>query len=92
MERLQGHVTRIPDGKVEIPPVEVPEQPMAGKQALSKEAVSILVRIIEQGAATERFTDALEVGYRGLGEIACTDAAREGINAFLQKRPPEYKK
>ena len=65
---------------------------MAGKQALSKEAVSILVRIIEQGAATERFADALEVGYQGVGEIACTDAAREGISAFLQKRPPEYKK
>jgi enoyl-CoA hydratase/3-hydroxyacyl-CoA dehydrogenase len=92
VERLQGHVTRIRDGKVEIPPVEVPEQPMAGKQALSKEAVSILARIIEQGAAAETFTDALEVGYQGMGEIACTDAAQEGINAFLQKRPPEYKK
>ena len=52
----------------------------------------VLARIIEQGAATERFTDALEVGYRGLGEMACTDAAQEGINAFLQKRSPDYKK
>ncbi len=92
VERLQGKITRIPDGKMEIPPVEIPEQPMAGKLALSKEAVSIIARIIEQGAATERFTDALEVGYKGLGEIACTDAAQEGINAFLQKRSPEYKK
>ena len=92
VERLQGKVTRIRDGKVEIPPVEVPPQPMAGKQALSKEAVSILVRIIEQGAAAEKFADALEVGYQGMGEISCTDAAQEGINAFLQKRTPEFKK
>ena len=92
VERLQGKVPLIPDGKVEIPPVEVPAQPMAGKQALSKEVLSIVVRIIAQGAATERFADALEVGYQGVGEIACTDAAREGISAFLQKRPPEYKK
>jgi enoyl-CoA hydratase / 3-hydroxyacyl-CoA dehydrogenase len=92
VERLQGHLTHISDGKIEIPPVEVPDQPMAGKLTLSREAVSILARIIEQGAAAETFADALEVGYQGMGEIACTDAAREGINAFLQKRPPEYKK
>jgi enoyl-CoA hydratase / 3-hydroxyacyl-CoA dehydrogenase len=92
VERLQGKVTLIPDGKVEIPPVELPEQPMAGKQVLSKEALSIVVRVIEEGAATERFADALEIGYQGVGEIACTEAAREGISAFLQKRPPEYKK
>jgi enoyl-CoA hydratase/3-hydroxyacyl-CoA dehydrogenase len=92
VERLQGRVTRIPDGKVEIPPIVLPEPPMAGKQALSKEAVSILARIIEQGAAAATFADALEVGYKGMGEISCTDAAREGINAFLQKRVPEFKK
>jgi enoyl-CoA hydratase / 3-hydroxyacyl-CoA dehydrogenase len=92
VEKLRGKVTLILDGKVEIPPVELPEQPMAGEQVLSKEALSILVRVIEEGAATERFADALEVGYQGVGEIACTDAVREGISAFLQKRPPEYKK
>ncbi len=26
------------------------------------------------------------------GEIACTEAAREGITAFLEKRRPEFKK
>jgi enoyl-CoA hydratase/3-hydroxyacyl-CoA dehydrogenase len=92
VERLQGKLARIPDGKMDIPPVELPEQPMAGKQTLSKEAVSILVRIIERGAAAETFADALEVGYQGMGEIACTDAAREGINAFLEKRQPHYTK
>ncbi len=92
VERLKGAVTRIRDGRVDIPPVELPPQPSAGKLTLSKEAVSLLARIIEQGAATERFADALEAGYQGFGEMACTDAAREGIDAFLQKRPPEYKK
>ena len=92
VDRLQGRVTRIPDGRVLIPPVEVPGQPMAGKQALSREAVSILVRIIENGAATESFAEALEIGYQGLGEIACTEAARDGISAFLERRPPEYGK
>ncbi len=92
VERLTRNVTRIPDGKVEIPPVELPDPPMAGKQVLSKEAVAILVRIIEKGAASATFAEALEVGYQGMGEIACTDAAKEGISAFLQKRAPEYKK
>jgi enoyl-CoA hydratase / 3-hydroxyacyl-CoA dehydrogenase len=92
VERLQGKITRILDGKVAIPPVEISEQPVAGKLTLSKEAVSILARIIEQGAAAERFADALEVGYQGFGEMACTEAAEEGVNAFLQKRPPAYRR
>jgi enoyl-CoA hydratase/3-hydroxyacyl-CoA dehydrogenase len=32
------------------------------------------------------------VGYRGFGEIACTDAAKEGISTFLERRKPEFKK
>jgi enoyl-CoA hydratase/3-hydroxyacyl-CoA dehydrogenase len=35
---------------------------------------------------------ALEINYQGAGEIACTEAAREGITAFLEKRRPEFKK
>jgi enoyl-CoA hydratase / 3-hydroxyacyl-CoA dehydrogenase len=31
-------------------------------------------------------------GYNGSAEIACTEAAREGITAFLEKRRPEFKK
>ncbi len=83
---------RIPDGKVEIPPIEIPPEPAAGKLALSKEAVSIIVKTIEKGGAAERFSEALEIGYAGFGDIACVDAAKEGITAFLQKRKPEYKK
>jgi len=89
---LQGKVKRIPEGKVDIPEVEVPEQPMAGKLPLSKEAVSIAARTIKDGAAADSLADALEIGYKGFGEIACTEAAKEGISAFLEKRQPEYKK
>ena len=89
---LQGKVQRIPDGKVEIPEITIPDQPMAGKQPLSKEAVSIAVKTVKDGAAADSFADALEIGYGGFGDIACTDAAKEGISAFLEKRKPEFKK
>ena len=89
---LQGNVKRIPDGTVDIPEITMPEEPMAGKLPLSTEAVSIVVKTIKDGAAAGRLADALEIGYRGFGEIACTDAAKEGISAFLEKRTPQYKK
>jgi len=92
VKRLQGKVERTPDGKVDIPEIKLPEQPMAGRLTLSKEAVSIMAKIIKNGVAATSFKDALEVGYKGFGEIACTDAAKEGISAFQERRQPEYKK
>ncbi len=92
IDRLQGKVAGIPDGKVDIPGISIPEAPMAGKQPLSKEAVVITARTIQKSVATENLTEALEVGYRGFGEIACTDAAQEGISAFLERRKPVFKK
>lgn len=89
---LTGRIRRIPDGKVDIPKMEMPESPMAGKLALSKESISIIIKTVEKGAQAERFADALEIGYRGFGEIACTEAAREGVSAFMEKRTPVYKK
>ena len=92
VNRLQGKVTRVPDGKVAIPEIEIPEQPMAGSQPLSREAISITVRTIKNAAAAGTFAQALEVGYDGFGDIACIEAAREGITAFLEKRKPEFRK
>ena len=92
VKALQGKIKRIPDGKIDIPGINIPDQPMAGKQPLSKEAVSIIAKTIAAGASAETLSDALEIGYKGFGEIACTDAAKEGISAFLEKRRPEYKK
>ena len=50
------------------------------------------IAIIGAGAAANSLSEALEIGYQGSAEIACTDAAKEGISAFLQKRKPEFKK
>ncbi|MBA7693861.1 Short-chain-enoyl-CoA hydratase [subsurface metagenome] len=92
VNNLQGKIQRIPDGSVDIPEITISDQPMAGKLALSKEAISIIAKTIKNGAAAHTFADALEIGYQGSAEIACTDAAKEGISAFLEKRKPEFKK
>ncbi|MGD9301598.1 MAG: 3-hydroxyacyl-CoA dehydrogenase/enoyl-CoA hydratase family protein [Desulfobacterales bacterium] len=87
---LQGKVMEIPAGKVDIPPIVIPDPPMAGNQKLSREAVDITARTIQKGAATEDLAAALEIGYEGFGKIACSEAAREGISAFLERRKPEF--
>jgi enoyl-CoA hydratase/3-hydroxyacyl-CoA dehydrogenase len=92
VNKLQGKVRGIPEGKVDIPEISIPDEPMAGRQLLSKEAVAITVRTIQKAVATKNLAEALEVGYRGFGEIACTEAAKEGISAFLQRRKPQFKK
>jgi enoyl-CoA hydratase/carnithine racemase len=48
--------------------------------------------VIQDGAAAENFSDAFEIRYNGFGEITCTDGAKEGISAFLEKRPANFTK
>jgi len=88
--KIEGKITRIPEDKITIPPIKVPDKPMAGNLPLSKEAVSIIGKTIEQAAVADNLMDALEIGYQGAGDIACTEAAKEGISAFLEKRKPEF--
>ena len=92
VHNLQGKIQRIPDEPVDIPEITIPEEPMSGKLSLSKEAISIIADTIKAGAAADSFAEALEIGYRGSAEIACTEAAKEGISAFLEKRRPAFTK
>jgi enoyl-CoA hydratase/3-hydroxyacyl-CoA dehydrogenase len=89
---LQGNLPRLADEKVDLPLLAVPDAPMAGGQPLSREAVAITVKTIQSAAAAAKLKDALEIGYHGFGEIACTAAAKEGISAFLEKRRPVFEK
>jgi enoyl-CoA hydratase/3-hydroxyacyl-CoA dehydrogenase len=92
VKNLQGKIQRIPEGRIEIPEIKIPEDPAAGNLVLSKEAVALTVKTIQASAAADSLADALEVGYQGFGEIACSDAAKEGITAFLERRMAEFKK
>jgi len=89
---LKGNLPRLNDGKMDLPPPAIPDAPMAAGQPLSREAVAITVKTVQAAAAAAKLADALEVGYRGFGEIACTAAAREGISAFIEKRRPVFEK
>lgn len=92
VKNLEGKIARIPDEPVDIPEVNIPDKPMAGPLPLSKEAVSMTAKIIHKGAAAKSFAEALEINYQGAGEIACIEASKEGVTAFLEKRKPEFKK
>ena len=91
VQRLRQNLPRIKDGAVELPDISIPETPQAGKQPLSREAVMITADTVRQAAAADGLDDALELGYAGFGEIACSEAANEGISAFLQRRKPNFK-
>jgi enoyl-CoA hydratase/carnithine racemase len=92
VERLAGKVPRIADAPVKIAEFKVPEQPQAGKLALSKQALSIVARVINQAAAADSLATALEINYQGSGAISCIDASKEGVTAFLEKRKPVFMK
>ncbi|RJR17802.1 MAG: 3-hydroxyacyl-CoA dehydrogenase/enoyl-CoA hydratase family protein [Desulfobacteraceae bacterium] len=89
---MKNSINRIPEGKIELPQVVIPQEPKAGSLNLSKETISIIAKTIEEGAAANSLDEALAAGYRGFGETACTDAAKEGIGSFLQKRKPVFSK
>jgi len=80
------------DEPVEIGVVETVEEPMAGDLPLSRETDMIVCKAIEEAAAAKSFSEALEVGYKAFGEVACTKSAKEGIEAFLEKRRPDFGK
>ena len=80
------------DGAVHVQPPPAIEPLAANGQRLSSEAIGILDTAIRDAAAAPTFAAALEIGYRAFGASACTAAAREGIDAFLQRRPADFSK
>lgn len=91
VNRLQGTMSKITEGPIEIPEILKNEDPKLGKLALDIEGVEVIRQTIIQAAAASSFADALEIGYKGFGDIACTAAAKEGISSFLEKRPPNFR-
>ncbi|SMC72596.1 3-hydroxyacyl-CoA dehydrogenase [Desulfocicer vacuolatum DSM 3385] len=92
VNRLQGAIPRISDAPVSIPEFIVSEKPMAGKLLLSKQALGIVAGVINEASACDSLEAALEINYQGSGDMSCIDASKEGVNAFLQKRKPEFVK
>jgi enoyl-CoA hydratase/3-hydroxyacyl-CoA dehydrogenase len=92
VSELRGRTHRIADAPVRIPPVviEVNAPQAASGQRLSPAVLEILRRGIQEAAAAESFSKALEVGYCAFGDSACTAAAREGISAFGERRKPDF--
>ena len=92
VNKLQGNIPRIPEGPVDIPEFVVPDAPMAGDLPLSKEILGIIGGIINKAAKAKTLAEALEIAYLGAGDISCAPDCKEGVNAFLEKRKPNFAK
>jgi len=89
---LAGQVQAPADGAIAIAPPSPGDAVAANGQKLSVEVTRILEHAIVEAAAAPTFDAALEIGYRAFGLSACTAAAREGIDAFLERRSPDFGK
>jgi enoyl-CoA hydratase/carnithine racemase len=90
--KLQGNIPRIPEGPVDIPEFVIPDAPVAGDLPLSKAILGIIFGIVHKAAKAKTLAEALEIAYLGAGDISCAPDCKEGVNAFLQKRKPEFAK
>jgi enoyl-CoA hydratase/3-hydroxyacyl-CoA dehydrogenase len=87
---LAGAVPRIADGARTLPPFEPSDAVAADGRRLSPTVVRLIEGAVHEAAAAPTLAQALEVGYRVFGEVACTAAAREGIGAFVAHRAPDF--
>jgi enoyl-CoA hydratase/3-hydroxyacyl-CoA dehydrogenase len=87
---LTGQLQAPRDSAIVIEPPAPADALAFNGQKLSVEVTRILERAIVDAAAAQNFNAALEVGYRAFGLSACTAAAREGIDAFLQRRAADF--
>jgi enoyl-CoA hydratase/3-hydroxyacyl-CoA dehydrogenase len=89
---LAGRLKRPADGAVTLAGLEPIEPTAVNGQCLSAEVMHLMENAIREAAAASDFAAALEIGYRAFGASACTAAAREGVDAFLARRPPDFNK
>lgn len=89
---MEGKIGRATDGPVRIAGLPSVEKAMAGSLRLSDEVVGIIAHGIRDAADAQSFDEALEIGYQAFGSVCCTEAAREGISAFMEKRTPHFKR
>ncbi len=87
---LAGRVPRIADGPVSVPAFETREARAEDGRVLSAAVVTSIQSAVTEAAAAGTLAQALEIGYRAFGSVACTAAAREGIGAFLARRSPDF--
>ena len=85
-------VPRIGDAAVELPPFEPHDGTAANGKRLSAQVVRTIESGVHAAAAKTSLGAALEAGYAAFGQVACTAAAREGIDAFLGRREPDFGK
>lgn len=85
-------VPRVAERAPPPPPLRSDAAPprSADDRVLSAAVVALIARAVRDAAAAPTLADALEIGYRAFGEVACTAAAREGIEAFLAHRTPDF--
>jgi len=88
-ELAQQGRPRITEQPVALPAF-APAEPVANGRPLSAAVVRLIERAVAEAASASSLNDALEVGYRTFGEVACTAAAREGIAAFLERRRADF--
>ena len=81
---------RLPDAPAPLPACEPSTAVGADGQLLSAGVVERIDRTVSAAAAATTLAAALEIGYRAFGEVACSRAAREGIDAFLVRRTPDF--
>lgn len=89
VRELANSIAPIGDAPVAVG-IEPVEARSAGGQVLSRECIDIMEQAIREAAAAPSFAAALEAGYRAFGRSACTEAAREGITSFKEKRPADF--
>ncbi len=87
---MKGAPPRIADGPVSVPAFDAAGANEAGARVLSTNVIALIEKAVTDAAAAPSLDVALEVGYRAFGAVACSAAAREGIDAFMTKRKPDF--